>query len=57
VFAQLARHEAEAFDLPSFPILIVPHPLATRSAEEIHRIGADLAEDALRALTETGDGS
>lgn len=51
----LGRHEAEAFSMPSFPILTVRHPLATLPAEEIGRIGAGLAGDVVRILTETGE--
>ena len=51
VFASLARREAEAFNVSAFPILNVPHPLATLPTEEIHRIGASLVDGVVSALT------
>lgn len=56
MFASLARREAEAFNIATFPILIVPHPLATLPLEEIHRIGAALVDQVVQALTDERGG-
>ncbi|MDQ3734444.1 MAG: hypothetical protein M3400_10675 [Actinomycetota bacterium] len=51
VFVTLARAEAEAFGIPTFDVLVVPHPLASLAPQAIHRHGEDLVGDVVRVLT------
>jgi hypothetical protein len=39
--------------VPTFPIVTVPHPLASLPAERITEIGAGLADEVHRILTGT----
>jgi hypothetical protein len=49
VFANLARTAASARGIEPIPMLVLPHPMETRSAEEIDRI-AERCFDAAIAL-------
>ncbi|MQB01355.1 MAG: hypothetical protein GEU78_13865 [Actinobacteria bacterium] len=45
VFEGLARAEAEGYGCPDLPMLIVPHPMGTRSEQEARAMGeAKVAE-------------
>lgn len=57
VFVALAEHEAAAFNVPSFPIVTVPHPLASLPTARIAEIGAALADDVRRILTDDARGA
>lgn len=50
-FEVLARAEAAAFGLPSLPILVVPHPVGTRSAEVLREWGEGLISASVAGLT------
>lgn len=52
VFVTLAEHEAAAFNVPSFPLVTVPHPLASLPTDRIAEIGASLADEVQRILTD-----
>lgn len=49
----MARAEAAAFNVPNFPVVTVPHPLASLPAQRIQEIGAGLADEVQRILTST----
>lgn len=51
VFEALARMEASSFGAAGLPILVVPHPVASRSSETLRGWGQDLIEQAVEALT------
>ena len=52
VFANLARTAARARGMANLRMLVLPHPMETRTVEEIDRIALDSA-DTLRALLTT----
>jgi hypothetical protein len=54
-FEPLGHMEADSLGLPDMPLLVVPHPIANRPAEELIEIGRRLADRAIAGLT-TGGG-
>ena len=50
VFANLARTAARARGIDSIPMLVLPHPMETRSAAEIDRIAEDTFDEAIAAI-------
>lgn len=52
VFEALARAEATSFGAPGLPILVVAHPVASRSVETLQAWGAGLIDEAIQGLTE-----
>ena len=50
VFANLARTAAAARGVDPIPMLVLPHPMETRSADEIDRIAEERFEEALGLL-------
>lgn len=50
VFANLARIAARARGIDPLPLLVLPHPMETRSAEEIDRICDERFEEAIAQL-------
>ena len=50
VFANLARTAARARGIDPIPMLVLPHPMETRSAEEIDRICDATFDEAIRNL-------
>ncbi len=50
VFANLARHAARARGIDPIPMLVLPHPMETRSPAEIDRIAEDNFAAAIAAL-------
>ena len=51
VFANLARAAARARGMADVRMLVLPHPMETRSCEEIQRIALDRMDDLYRSLT------
>lgn len=51
VFEALATMEASSFGAPGLPILVVPHPVASRSTETLRNWGQGLIEQAVEGLT------
>lgn len=51
VFEALARAEAKSFGAGGLPILVVPHPVGSRSAETLRGWGVGLIEPAVEGLT------
>ena len=51
VFESLGRREAEYFDIPNLPMVVVPHPWASKSDEEMRRIVTELVPEIVAALT------
>jgi hypothetical protein len=51
LFVSLARMEAVSFGVPDLPLAVVPHPVATHSAEELREWGAGLVEKVIGGLT------
>ena len=51
VFQPLAEAEADSLGLAGLGLLVVEHPVATRSNDELITIGISLAPAALRILT------
>jgi uncharacterized ferredoxin-like protein len=47
VFANLARTAARARGIDPIPMLVLPHPMETRPAEEIERICDEQFEEAI----------
>lgn len=56
MFVTLAEHEAMALNVPTFPIVKVPHPLASLPRERITEIGAGLADEVRGFLTDDAGG-
>lgn len=50
VFLPLAEREAEAFDLPTLPLVAVPHILTNMSDHELQRLGASIVDEILAGL-------
>ena len=50
-FEVMARVEAAGLGLPDLPLAIVPHPLLTRTREELKSIAALLVSDVAEAAT------
>ena len=53
----LAVGERQALGQPELPYVIVPHPVASRSADELEGIGERLVDDVLRLLTSSAERS
>ncbi len=51
VFANLARTAARARGMADLRMLVLPHPMETRSREEIQRIVLERIDDLYRSLT------
>ncbi|MDQ4039751.1 MAG: hypothetical protein M3313_15725 [Actinomycetota bacterium] len=51
VFEALARAEAKSFGATGLPILVVPHPVGSRSVETLRGWGQGLIEPAVSGLT------
>ena len=51
VFANLARAAARARGMADVRMLVLPHPMETRTREEIQRIALDRMDDLYRSLT------
>jgi hypothetical protein len=52
VFANLARTAARAQGVDPVPMLVLPHPMETRSVDEIERICDQRFDDAIALLAE-----
>jgi uncharacterized ferredoxin-like protein len=52
VFANLARTAARARGVDPIPMLVLPHPMETRSAEEIERMADQRFAEAVALLAE-----
>jgi hypothetical protein len=50
VFANLARTAARARGIDPIPMLVLPHPMETRSADEIDRIAEQTFDEAIAAI-------
>ena len=50
-FAPLAQAHTKGLGLPGLPIVVVPHPNATRTPEELDRVAAQVVEQVLDGLT------
>jgi Skp family chaperone for outer membrane proteins len=51
-FANLAQTAAQARGYASLPMLVLPHPLETRSAAAVRRLAAQRADELARLLAE-----
>jgi hypothetical protein len=56
VFANLGRTAAEARGVAPIPMLVLPHPMENRSAEEIDRIAEERFAEAVALLAEDAPG-
>jgi uncharacterized ferredoxin-like protein len=54
VFANLARTAASARGIDPIPLLVLPHPMETRSAEEIDRIAEERFAEAIALICRSG---
>ena len=54
VFANLAQTAARARGYERLAMLVLPHPMETRAADEIERIAESRADELLRLLVEPG---
>ena len=50
-FAPLASTEAKGMGLHGLPLIVVPHPNATRSPDELDRIAAQVVDQVAEGLT------
>jgi hypothetical protein len=48
----LARTTAKGLGMPELPVVIVPHPLATRTPEGLDKLVSDAMNDIVAALTQ-----
>ena len=55
VFANLAQTAARARGFVHLPMLVLPHPMETRSVDEITQIAGQRADDIARLLTNPAD--
>ena len=53
VFANLAHTAAQARGIDPIPMLVLPHPMETRSAPEIDRIAEQRFDEAIRLICAT----
>lgn len=53
-FEMMARLEAEGMGLPELPMVIVPHPLMTRTSAELKHIAEALLPAVVDAALEPG---
>jgi hypothetical protein len=53
VFANLARTAAEARGVAPLPMLVLPHPMEARPADEIDRIAEERFAEMIACLAET----
>ncbi len=51
-FANAAQMRAKTLGLEGHPLVVMPHPLASRSEAEVKTFAADLVEDVARGLTD-----
>lgn len=49
-FARTGRAMAEVWGAPEYPLVIVPHPLSSRTADELHALAEALAPRVEEAL-------
>jgi hypothetical protein len=54
VFANLASTAARARGVDPIPMLVLPHPMETRTPEEIDRIAEETFEEAIAAICRRG---
>ena len=54
MFANLARTAARARGVAELRTLVLPHPMETRSAEEIDRIALERMDELFRLLVASG---
>ena len=54
-FYALAKAEANGWDLPGLPIVVVPHPLAKRNDDECRRFVDDSIDEIVAAWTGDAD--
>ena len=52
-FRTLALRRREALGLSELPVVFLPHPMMTRTPDEIERIAADVVDEVVRHLTGT----
>lgn len=50
-FVGLAKAAARARGYPDLPMVVLPHPFETKSAEEVERIAVEKAEELVQKLT------
>jgi hypothetical protein len=50
-FRTLAMRRREALGLADLPVAFLPHPMMTRTADEIEQIAADVVDEVARLLT------
>jgi hypothetical protein len=55
VFANLARTAARARGIDPIPMLVLPHPMETRTPEEIDRICEEKFAEAIGLISSRGD--
>ena len=53
MFANLALTAAQARGIDPIPMLVLPHPMETRAAEEIDRIAEDRFDEAIALICAT----
>jgi hypothetical protein len=51
-FAPLGQAEAEALGMSTLPIVVIPHPLAGISADEVEHRGDAVLDEVIYVLTE-----
>ena len=49
-FRNLAQRRLEALHLPTLPLVFLPHPMMTRTADEIEAIADTVTGDVVRVL-------
>jgi Trm5-related predicted tRNA methylase len=52
LFKVVSQKEAATCGLPDMPIVVVPHPVATHSAEELEQLGREISTQVAAGLTE-----
>lgn len=52
-FRTLATVRKETLGLPDLPIIYLPHPMMTKTREEIDRLADEALAEVVRRLTET----
>jgi hypothetical protein len=48
-FLTLTKRRLAALHLPAMPVVLLPHPMMTKTAEDIEDIAAQVADEVVRA--------
>ena len=50
-FTRLAKARGETLGMPAHPVVVIPHPLASKKRDEVVQIAQDALEEIVSAIT------